>query len=49
VYAAHGWHAALVVGMLLPAWIHEATWQVAARQSAQTTRRIKICFNQPLS
>jgi predicted MFS family arabinose efflux permease len=39
VYAAYGWHAALLVGMLLPAlalpvWIHEATGQAAARQSA---------------
>jgi predicted MFS family arabinose efflux permease len=39
VYAAYGWHAALLVGMLLPAlalpvWIHEATRHAAARQSA---------------
>jgi predicted MFS family arabinose efflux permease len=39
VYASHGWHAALLVGMLLPAlalpvWIHEATRHAAARQSA---------------
>jgi predicted MFS family arabinose efflux permease len=39
VYAAHGWHAALLVGMLLPAlallvWVHEATRHAAARQSA---------------
>jgi predicted MFS family arabinose efflux permease len=39
VYASYGWHAALLVGMLLPAlalpvWIHEATRHAAARQSA---------------
>jgi predicted MFS family arabinose efflux permease len=39
VYAAHGWHAALLVGMLLPAlalpvWIHEASRHAAARQGA---------------
>jgi predicted MFS family arabinose efflux permease len=39
VYAAYGWHAALLVGMLLPAlalpvWIHEAIRHAAARQSA---------------
>jgi predicted MFS family arabinose efflux permease len=39
VYAAHGWHAALLVGMLLPAlalpvWVHEAIRHPAARQSA---------------
>jgi predicted MFS family arabinose efflux permease len=39
VYAAYGWHAALLVGMLLPAlalpvWIHEASSHAAARQSA---------------
>lgn len=34
VYAAHGRHAALLVGMLLPAWIHEALGHAAARQSA---------------
>ncbi|MBD8655736.1 MFS transporter [Oxalobacteraceae sp. CFBP 13730] len=38
VYAAHGWHAALLVGMLLPSlalpvWLHEATKHAAARQS----------------
>jgi len=39
VYAEHGWHAALVVGMLLPAltlpvWLWEAAEQAAARQGA---------------
>jgi len=39
VYASYGWHAALLVGMLLPAlalpaWVHEATRNAAARQSA---------------
>jgi predicted MFS family arabinose efflux permease len=38
VYAAYGWHAALLVGMLLPAlalpvWLHEAVGHAAARQS----------------
>jgi len=39
VYAEHGWHAALAVGMLLPAlalpaWIMEAAEHAAARQRA---------------
>ncbi|MEM8513609.1 hypothetical protein RCH14_002945 [Massilia sp. MP_M2] len=38
VYAALGWHAALLVGMLLPAlalpvWLHEAAGRAGARQS----------------
>jgi len=39
IYAAHGWHAALVAGMLLPAlalpaWIMEAAEHAAGRQRA---------------
>lgn len=39
VYAEHGWHAALLVGMLFPAlslpvWLWEAAEQAAARQRA---------------
>ncbi len=39
VYAEHGWHAALLVGMLLPAltlpaWLWEAAEHAAARQRA---------------